>query len=410
MSLSLRTHALVITLLLVTLTVGMVVVLVLTTTRMEHNSARMLRVLESIQTTEALEKRLLFHERELRLYEATGKPEHAREVEAAVTDLRLALEHSRPLVETQEERMLLDELSAGIEDYLANPSPSPGTPEEASGRMLDRQIQLSQRLVELNFADARATLAANQRWDGLANVVGLGVALALVVGVALVLWSVRRWVYWPLQRVRQVLLSFRPGASPRAVPSTGLREIQDIAHAFNETASRLERQREVQLSFLAGVAHDLRNPLQALRMAAASVRPGHPLPPEDTLRQRFALVARQVDRLNRMVEDLLDTTQMEAGKLSLDLDEHDLIGLVREAVELHRPLTQSHELVTSWPEGTLWMRCDSTRISQVLDNLLSNAIKYSPGGGRVPGGGGGLGGRGLGGGERSGSRHPRRGA
>jgi signal transduction histidine kinase len=205
----------------------------------------------------------------------------------------------------------------------------------------------------------------------------------MVCGAALTLWVLRRDVYWPLESVRQALLRFRPGMALEHAPATGVREIRDIASAFNETASRLERQRELQLGFLAGVAHDLRNPLQALRAAAASVRPGRPLPPEQALRDRFSLVARQVDRLTRMVDDLLDTSRIEAGQLSLDRGEHDLLELVRESVELHRPVSEAHPLVTSWPRGALRVRCDGARIAQVLNNLLSNAIKYSPGGGPV---------------------------
>ncbi|MDY7231855.1 HAMP domain-containing sensor histidine kinase [Hyalangium rubrum] len=383
MSLSLRSHAIAVTLVLGTLTLGTVAALVFTTTRMEHNTARLWHALESVRATEELQKGLMSHEREQRLYEATNKPVHAEEAQAIATRLRQELAQARQLADTGADSALLDELNTELEHYLANPTPRPGSPEANTGRMLARELQISSRLVEQNLADARATLEANQRWDRLANVVGLAVSLALVAGLALTFLLVRSQVYWPLRAVREALLHFRPGAPLRLEPRAGVRELQDIAHTFNETASRLEKQREVQLGFLAGVAHDLRNPLQALRMASSSVNPDRPLPPEDKLRARFALVNRQVDRLTRMVDDLLDTTRIEAGQLSLNVGEHDLIELVQEAVELHRPSTQLHELVTCFPEDGLTVRCDSTRISQVLNNLLSNAIKYSPAGGQV---------------------------
>jgi signal transduction histidine kinase len=129
------------------------------------------------------------------------------------------------------------------------------------------------------------------------------------------------------------------------------------------------------------VAHDLRNPLTALQLAARGAGSGS-LPPE-RVQQRLAMVERQVDRLGRMVNDLLDTTRIEAGQLELHLGEHDLIELVREAVELHRPVSPLHTLELQVPGHPAPVHCDPTRISQVLNNLLSNAIKYSPEGGTV---------------------------
>lgn len=383
MSRSLRSQAVTATALLGLLIGVTVAALAGTTASMERNSARMMHVLETVQAADEIERGLVFHEREQRLYEVTGGQEHFWATVEAQKRTREALARARSLVDAREEAVFLDELGQEIEGYFAHPTPIPGSLEATTGRMLDREMHLSSALEKLNSDDAHVTFEANQRWARRAHVVGMLVSLAMVTGAGLTFWMLRRDLYGPLESVRQALLRFRPGTPLQRAPATGVREIRDIASAFNETASRLERQRELQLGFLAGVAHDLRNPLQALRAATATVRPGHPLPPEQKLRERFSLVSRQVDRLTRMVEDLLDTSRIEAGQLSLNRDEHDLLELVRESVELHRPVSDAHPFVTSWPQGTLRVRCDGARIAQVLNNLLSNAIKYSPGGGTV---------------------------
>ncbi|QSQ26349.1 HAMP domain-containing histidine kinase [Pyxidicoccus parkwayensis] len=383
MSRSLRSQAVTLTVLLGLLIGVTVAALAGTTASMERNSARMLHVVESMQASEGLEKALVFHEREQRLYEATGRLDHLWATTRAEANVRQSVARATSLADSREEVAYLDELKVELDGYFAHPTPAPGTFEAATGRMLDRELYLSRALVKLNSADARATFAADQRWARSAHLVGMSVSLAMMAGAAVAFWTLRRNLYWPLESVRQSLLRFRPGMPLQRAPATGVREIRDIASAFNETALRLERQREVQLGFLAGVAHDLRNPLQALRAVSASVRPERPLPPEQTLRDRFSLVTRQVDRLTRMVDDLLDTSRIEAGQLSLSCDEHDLIELVREAVELHRPVSEVHTLMTCWPQGTLRVWCDGARIAQVLNNLLSNAIKYSPDGGPV---------------------------
>jgi signal transduction histidine kinase len=137
------------------------------------------------------------------------------------------------------------------------------------------------------------------------------------------------------------------------------------------------------LTHLAGVAHDLRNPLAALEMSAALVRADQDLPPEPKMRRVFGVLERQVGRLTRMVQDLLDATRVEAGELALQLEERDLRFIVREVVDLLKDTSEIHELVVDVPNAPLVVRCDPMRIEQLLTNLVSNAIKYSPRGGRV---------------------------
>jgi signal transduction histidine kinase len=95
------------------------------------------------------------------------------------------------------------------------------------------------------------------------------------------------------------------------------------------------------------------------------------------------LVTTQVDRLNRLVDDLLDTVRIEAGKLDLQLKEHDARDVVRESVELYRLTSRDHEVRLSLPDSPVVVMFDAHRIAQVINNLLSNAIKYSPRGGQV---------------------------
>jgi signal transduction histidine kinase len=141
-------------------------------------------------------------------------------------------------------------------------------------------------------------------------------------------------------------------------------------------------QRKQQLDFLAAVAHDLRNPLGAIKLSVATLGGRGALPGERTART-LALVDRQVDRLERMVGDLLDAARVEAGELTLHPSACDLREIARDAAELYAPTSTRHTLDVDIPDDPLTGLFDAARIHQVLDNLLSNAIKYSPVGGRV---------------------------
>jgi signal transduction histidine kinase len=187
----------------------------------------------------------------------------------------------------------------------------------------------------------------------------------------------------PLFAVRDAIGRYTRGEPTVALSGSGPAELRAMVRTFNEMVDTLERQRRGQLGFLGGVVHDLRNPLTALRAGVATLRPDRPLPEEARLRKVVAMVDRQLARLDRMTGDLLETTRVVAGQLVLQLEDRDLRELVDDAVALFQPVSKDHRLAASLPGQPVPVRCDPTRIEQVLGNLLSNAIKYSPAGGQI---------------------------
>jgi signal transduction histidine kinase len=359
--------------------------LIAVSTWMGQASVRLWQASESVRAAAELKIALLLHSRERRLLEVTGGLEHERAMQEAEAQAHFWLEQARGHVGEPLEARLLEEVKREVEAYLTREQtrtgPVNGLPRGAPDPALDAILELTGRLVRVNVADARNRMEEAQLWDRRANILGLFAVLLLLTGVGGVLWAERRLIHRPVALIQRALVSFQLGSSWTPAPELGARELRDIARAFNDMVARLERQRDTQVNFLAGVAHDLRNPLQALKLAASGAGSGA-LPPERA-QQRLAMVERQVERLGRMVDDLLDTTRIEAGQLELQLGEHDLAELVREAVELHRPVSSRHALELQLPGHSTLLRCDATRISQVLNNLLSNAIKYSPEGGTV---------------------------
>jgi signal transduction histidine kinase len=152
-----------------------------------------------------------------------------------------------------------------------------------------------------------------------------------------------------------------------------------IADSFNSMADYLEERRRDQLRFIASIAHDFRNPLNAMSVAARLLLDKSP---EET-REVTASILRQVRNLDHLLTDLLDTTRIEAGQFTLDFSVLDIASLVRDVVALHRSWPVPHEIDLDAPDTPLLCLGDESRLSQVLNNLLSNALKYSPGGSMV---------------------------
>jgi PAS domain S-box-containing protein len=135
--------------------------------------------------------------------------------------------------------------------------------------------------------------------------------------------------------------------------------------------------------FLAMLGHELRNPLAPIGMAVDIMRKRAPA--DDSIVWARDIIGRQLRQLTRLVDDLLDVSRINRGKVTLLLTPLDLTNVVAQAAETSRPLIESagHELTTHVPSHPVWVRGDGVRLGQVLTNLLNNAAKYTPAGGRI---------------------------
>jgi signal transduction histidine kinase len=135
--------------------------------------------------------------------------------------------------------------------------------------------------------------------------------------------------------------------------------------------------------FLAVMAHELRNFLSPLTTAVRVLRGGEMRGP--AAERCLEIVERQVRNMGRLINDLLDASRLEHGKLQLHEGPIDLTAVVRQAVEAARPLIEArrHQLTVDLPPGPLPLQADATRLEQVLMNLLTNAVRYTEPGGLI---------------------------
>lgn len=140
---------------------------------------------------------------------------------------------------------------------------------------------------------------------------------------------------------------------------------------------------EVKDVFLTSVVHELQTPLAAAKaQAQLALHQLSERPAEAPTAQALRVISRQIDRLSRLVGDLLDANRLESGQLELEETEFDLSKVLEEVRARMDPLDGRHTIRVTAPEG-LRLRGDRLRIEQVLVNLVSNAIRYSPAGGPV---------------------------
>ena len=136
--------------------------------------------------------------------------------------------------------------------------------------------------------------------------------------------------------------------------------------------------------FIGVLGHELRNPLAPLSNAL-HVLDAHAAEVPDSVRSVHTMMKRQVRSMTRLVDDLLDVSRINQGKITLRRETVDFAAIAAETVEDLRPLAEAHghRLRLGLPPGPLWLDGDPTRLAQVTANLLHNAIRYTPDGGRI---------------------------
>ena len=135
------------------------------------------------------------------------------------------------------------------------------------------------------------------------------------------------------------------------------------------------------------VSHDLRNPASAVKMLARSIlgeaRERDDIPPD--VAERVEIMQQAAVQIDALIQDLLDVTRLEAGRLAVSPRDVAAVPLVEAALYALRTLVESAgvELVASYDEELPLVHADPERVTQLLSNLIGNAIKFTPAGGRV---------------------------
>jgi len=347
----------------VALALGAAVSLVLLTTYLHRTTVELETGLQSVRVAEEMQIDLL-------TYIRTDDHLSRARVE---NDLRLKLYEARQYVGGPEEGALLQEAERLIEKRFNDRTVDP----KSSDRDLEEAFRVLRRFVDINVEQAETSMRESERWDDLGDRLGIGFSAILVLGIAAMLIWLSRVAFQPVFEIQNAIREFAAGRKDTRAPVRGPEELRMIANQFNEMAISLARQYQNQLSFLAAVAHDLRNPIATLK-GSADILSGENELPRATISKLMSIIQRQVNSMDRMIGDLLDTSRIESGHLELRIKECDARPIAQNAFDLFKSSSKQHHLKLSIPDTTTRLTCDPLRIEQVLNNLISNAIKYSP--------------------------------
>jgi signal transduction histidine kinase len=212
-------------------------------------------------------------------------------------------------------------------------------------------------------------------------------AIAFVGGIivaGLLAWYLSRRITKPLLELARAADEVAEGRYDVALPDVPKGdEIGQLAHSFQEMATRLHETEELERNFLMSVSHELRTPLTAIRGHVEALREGVIEDPE--LRaDSLDVIAKEGERLERLVGDILDLAKLEAHRFAVLEEEVDMERLLDQAYaafgeEARRRAIDYRQDVRARPQ----IVSDGDRVLQVISNLLSNAFRWTPDGGRI---------------------------
>ncbi len=209
------------------------------------------------------------------------------------------------------------------------------------------------------------------------------VAAAMVLLLATVLaWVLSRGLLRPVSELAASTRALASGDWSRRVPDDRRDEFGELARDFNHMAGRLQANHEARTRWGQDIAHELRTPITVLRAELQVLLDGiRPLDP-DALGSLLA----EVDRLDRLVEDLRTLSLAQDAELGDTFGPVELTGLLDDSITRHLD-PGSTELQVDWepPAGEIHVWGDASRLTQLIDNLLINSVRYTdvPGRARI---------------------------
>jgi signal transduction histidine kinase len=209
-------------------------------------------------------------------------------------------------------------------------------------------------------------------WPSVSGVIAAAVAMTMV-------WFLSRGMTSPLREMVAAASEMAKGNYGRRVRSTSRDEVGELARAFNSMAADLAETDRVRRDLVANVSHELRTPITALQAVLENLVDGVAEPDPETFRTMLT----QVERLGRLVKQLLDLSRLESGAVPLERTEFRVEPLLAHAVREQQLNAPEVDMSIAVDAPDLTADGDPERVHQVVANLLENAVRHTPRGGIV---------------------------
>ncbi len=204
----------------------------------------------------------------------------------------------------------------------------------------------------------------------------------VMCGAIIASYFISEKIVRPIRQMSHATKQFAQGKLDVRVPVKGNDEVAELAIAFNNMASTLEKNEETRQTFIANVSHDMRTPMTTIGGFIDAILDGT-IPPE--MHEHYlSIVSSEIKRLSRLVSTLLDISKIQAGERKFKMEPFDICELSRQIIiSLEQRLTDKNlDVEFECDEDRMIAVADRDAIYQVLYNICDNGIKFSHEGGK----------------------------
>lgn len=216
----------------------------------------------------------------------------------------------------------------------------------------------------------------NRPIDDMYDIIWISVVIAIIILNIIFYFISKKFIIKPLESINEVAKDFSNGHFEKRVNIKNNDEIGDLAKTFNDMADSIEEAENNRREFISNISHELRSPITSIKGFITAILDG--IIPQEKEKDYLKIANDEIMRLTRLVNDLLDLSAMQAGKVQFKPMKVDINNAIRiTVVKLgQKALEKNIKIDINLSGKSLFVLADNDKIIQVLTNLIDNAIKY----------------------------------